>query len=44
MDTDGTFHHKILVEKLQGFPNNTIIPDLEEIVGHCVTKNGGRNK
>jgi hypothetical protein len=44
MDTDGTFHQKILVEKLQGFPNDTIIPDLEEIVDHCVTKHEGRYK
>jgi hypothetical protein len=44
MGTDGTFHKKILVEKLQRFPNDTIIPDLEEIVDHCVTKNEGRYK
>jgi hypothetical protein len=42
MGTDGTFHQKILVERLQGFPNDTIIPDLQEIVDHCVTKNEGR--
>jgi hypothetical protein len=40
MDTDGTFHKNIMVEKLQGFPNGTEIPDLEKIVEHCVTENG----
>ncbi|XP_023727981.1 general odorant-binding protein 84a isoform X2 [Cryptotermes secundus] len=40
IDTDGTFQQKILVEKLQGFPNDTIIPDLGEIMDHCVTRNG----
>jgi hypothetical protein len=44
MGTDGTFHQKILVEKLQGFPNDTIIPDLEEIVDLCVRTNEGRYK
>nr|AAN15923.1 odorant-binding protein 3 precursor [Zootermopsis nevadensis] len=38
MDTEGTFHKKTVVEKLQGFPNDTEIPDLEEIVEHCVTE------
>jgi hypothetical protein len=44
MGTDGTFHKKIVVEKLQGFPNDTVIPDLEEIVDHCITKIEGKNK
>jgi hypothetical protein len=44
MGADGTFHQKILVEKLQGFPNDTVTPDLEEIVDHCITKNEGKNE
>jgi hypothetical protein len=40
MDEDGTFLKEVIVEKLQGFPNGTEIPDLQEIVEHCVTANG----
>jgi hypothetical protein len=40
MDIEGTFDKKVTVEKLQGFPNGTEIPDLEELVEHCVTQNG----
>jgi hypothetical protein len=41
MDSDGTFQPTVLVQKMQGFPNGTEIPDLVQIVEHCVTQNGG---
>jgi len=41
MDSDGTFQPSVLVQKMQGFPNGTEIPDLEQIVEYCVTQNGG---
>jgi hypothetical protein len=41
MDSDGTFQPTVLVQKMQGFPNGTEIPDLVQIVEYCVTQNGG---
>jgi hypothetical protein len=41
MDSHGTFQQTVLVQKMQGFPNGTEIPDLMQIVEHCVTQNGG---
>ncbi|XP_069679347.1 general odorant-binding protein 84a-like [Periplaneta americana] len=39
MDAEGTFDSKVMVEKLQGFPNGTEYEDLQEMIDNCITEN-----